>query len=150
MLLHFVFLCSVICWKRISAAKNLKHYRIILQLFSKASSKRHLEHVPPELLLLGGLLPEQLEAELAEVRVVDEAAAGDLVGDVEQLLVARVQPQHLHPALQILARFCVDHRYPFLYLNTFGSIVASLRPVSRERNTAVTSCRSKVDSVGDT
>ena len=45
------------------------------------------EHIPPEFLFLLRLLSEVLQAQLAEVRVVDEAVLGDRVWNVQQLLI---------------------------------------------------------------
>ena len=60
----------------------------------------HLEQVLPELLLLVLALSEVLQAELTEVREVDEAVLPpDFVWDVQQRLVGGVQTEHLHCSL---------------------------------------------------
>ena len=62
----------------------------------------HLEHDLGELLLV--VLPELPENDPAELGEVDVAALGDLVGDVDDLLLGGVQAQHLHRLVQVLGR----------------------------------------------
>ena len=60
----------------------------------------HLEHVLPEHFLVH--LSPPLEHNLAEVRKVDEPIPGDGVGQVNNLLLHGVEPQHLHGCMKVL------------------------------------------------
>ena len=48
------------------------------------------------MLLLAGVIPEPLEDHLAEVSEVDEALAGDVVGDVNHLLLTGIEAEAPH------------------------------------------------------
>ena len=48
------------------------------------------------------VLPQPLGGEAAEVGVVDEPLLGDLVGDVDHLLVRRVEAEAVHRHMEIL------------------------------------------------
>ena len=79
----------------------------------------HLEHVLVEVLLLLLIVPEPLENELTEVRKIYETLPennnsretvqaagwfllGDVVGDVDHLLLRGVEAEHLHGWVQVL------------------------------------------------
>ena len=79
----------------------------------------HLEHVLVEVLLLFLIVPEPLENELTEVRKIYETLPeninrretvqaagwfllGDVVGDVDHLLLRGVEAEHLHGWVQVL------------------------------------------------
>ena len=64
-------------------------------------NKSDLEHVLSEDLLV--LLPPPLEDNGAEVREVDEPIPRDRVAEVHDVLLHRVQAQHLHRRKQVLA-----------------------------------------------
>ena len=66
----------------------------------------HLEHVLPEEFLV--ILPQSLEDNLAELWEVDEAIPGDLVGQVNDLLLHRVQAEHLHGGVKVLRKGVSD------------------------------------------
>ena len=59
-------------------------------------SPSYPEHQLFEMLLLAGVIPEPLEDHLAEVGEVDEALAGDVVGDVNHLLLTGIEAEAPH------------------------------------------------------
>ena len=71
---------------------------IILE--SKKNVKTYLEHVLSEYFFI--FLSELLVNSFAKLREVDEAILDNVVGQVNYLLLHRVQPQHLHGSKQVL------------------------------------------------
>ena len=81
-LLYLVFPCSVFGRKGICPTEDLEYPRPI----TRDIYLTNFEQIPTEVFLLT-LLSEELQTQLTEVRIVDEAVPRDLVWDVQQLLV---------------------------------------------------------------
>ena len=89
----------MICWERLCSTENLT-WKISRKVLDRREKVNHLEQILPELFFLVLTLSEVLQAELTEVRVVDQAVLPpDFVWNVQQRLVGGIQTEHLHSSL---------------------------------------------------
>ena len=119
-LVHFVFLGAETSGYWVRPAEHLwakKYFYYYKYYYFKRQT--FLKHGFCELLLV--LIPEPLEGDVAEVREEDESVPGEVVAEVHQLLLHRVQAQALEGRQQV-ARSDARLPDPRLKLPEYGSI----------------------------